>query len=111
MVLQVSVIELQNSMVNTPEEGGLKEARYKQNNITIGDYAVCNMIPPHFKIIPAHYKVMCGCECFTSVKNMHSSLLTCCDYHLINLKDQIQNAQKRRSGEISSHILKPIRIL
>ena len=47
---------------------------------------------------------MCGCECCVSAKNMHSYLLTWRDYNLKHLKDRIQNAQNRRSGELSSRL-------
>ena len=30
-------------MVSPPDEGGLKESRYKQNNIIISDYALNNI--------------------------------------------------------------------
>ena len=47
---------------------------------------------------------MCGCECCIYSKSVHSSLLSWRDSYLKKLKDQIQNAQKRRSGEKSNHI-------
>ena len=37
LLLQVSVQEIHNIMVSTPEEGGLKEARNAENNIIISD--------------------------------------------------------------------------
>ena len=52
----------------------------------------------------SRYKVMCGCECFMSVKSIHSSLLTWSDCRLKRLKSRSQNAQNRRSGEIFSCI-------
>ena len=42
---------------------------------------------------------MCGCECCISAKGMHSSLLSWRDRYLKKIKDLIQNAQNRRSGE------------
>ena len=47
---------------------------------------------------------MCGSGCCISTKVMHSSLLTWNDFCLKQLKDRSQNAQKIRSGKISSHI-------
>ena len=41
---------------------------------------------------------MCGCECCTSAKSMHSSLISWCDRYFKKLKDLIQNSQNRRSG-------------
>ena len=37
LLLQVSIWELHNNMVVTQEEGGIKEARYADNNIIISD--------------------------------------------------------------------------
>ena len=42
LLLQVSVREINNRMVTTPAEGGIKEARYKENNV---------IIPPQLKKI------------------------------------------------------------
>ena len=39
-LLQVFVWELDNIMVSPSEEGGLKEARDADNNITISDYTM-----------------------------------------------------------------------
>ena len=47
--LQVYVRELQNIMVIPPEEIGLKEARYKENNIIIRTLRLSNIITPQLK--------------------------------------------------------------
>ena len=47
---------------------------------------------------------MCGCECCISDKIIHSSFLSWHDRYLKKIKDQIQNAQSRRSGEKANHI-------
>ena len=91
-------------MVNPPEEGGLKEARYACNNIIISDSAIRNILPPQLKNISAWYKVICGCEHLISVKSMHCALLTCSDSHMKQLKHQSHNAQNRRSGKKESFI-------
>ena len=52
----------------------------------------------------ARYKVMCGCECCISTKSIHSSLLSWRDRYLEELKDIIQNSQRKRSGEKAHHI-------
>ena len=50
--------------------------------------------------------VICDCECCISDKSIHSSLLSWLDRYLKKIKNQSQNAQKRRSGEKSHHIYK-----
>ena len=52
----------------------------------------------------AQYKVMYGCECCISDKNIHSSLLSWSDRYLEKLKYQSQNAKSRSSGEKEHHI-------
>ena len=47
---------------------------------------------------------MCGCECLISAKSIHSLLRSWSDRYLKKLKDKIQNAQIRRSGEKAHHI-------
>ena len=94
-------------MVSPPEEGGLKEAIDSYINIIIGDSTLCKILPPQLNNMNSPNKVMCICECFVSSKSMHSYLLTWRDRRLKHLKDRSQNAQNRRSGELSSHIFDP----
>ena len=63
LLLQVSVWELHNIMVITPEEGGIKEVRYVDNNIIISDYTLQSIMPSQLKKMSARYKVVCVCEC------------------------------------------------
>ena len=102
LLLQVLVREIHNSMVITPEEGGLKEARDAENNIIISDSTLRNILPRKINNTTSQYKVMFSCECFISYKSMNSSLLTWHNCCLKHLKDRSQNAQNRRSGEIPS---------
>ena len=78
LLFHVSFRELNNSMVSSPEEGGIKEAIDSDNNIIISDSTLRNILPPQLKNTTSWYKVMCGCECFVSTKSMHYSLLTTC---------------------------------
>ena len=74
LLLRVSVRELYNKLVSATIDGGPKEARDEDDNIIISDSTLCSLLPPQLKQMPSRYKVMCGCECFISVKIMHSSL-------------------------------------
>ena len=49
LLLQVSVQELHNITVSDPVYGGLKEARYAENNITRSDYTLRSLLPPQLK--------------------------------------------------------------
>ena len=59
----MSVRELHNIMVSTPEKGGLKEARDSDNNIIISDSILRKILPPQIKNMTSRYKIMCDCEC------------------------------------------------
>ena len=49
LLLQVSVIELYNNLASTTKYGGLKEARYEDDNIIIIDYTLSSLLPPQLK--------------------------------------------------------------
>ena len=104
LLLQVSVRELNNSIVSDPNDYGLKDARNEDGKNIINDSILRSLLPSQLKKIPAQYKVMCGFECCIYDKSIHLSLLSWCDRYLKKLKDKSQNAQSRRSGEKSHHI-------
>ena len=90
--LQVSVRELNNSLVNDPNDGDLKDSRDEYGKIIISDSTLCSLLQPQLKQMSARYKIMCGCECCIYDKSIHSSFLSWCDRYLKKLKDQSQNA-------------------
>ena len=71
-LLPVSVIEIHNILVSDPNYGGLKDSRYEDDNIIIGDSTLRSLLPPQLKKMPARYNVMCGYECCVSSKIIHS---------------------------------------
>ena len=95
----MSVIELHIRLIIDQNDGGLKDSRDKDDNIIISDSTFRSLLPPQLKQISVQCKVLCGCECCIYAKSIHSSLLSWRDRYLEKLKYQIQNAQKRRSGE------------
>ena len=72
LLLQVSVIELNNILISDPNDGGLKDARDEDDNIIISNYTLRSLFPPQLKQISAQYKVIRGCECCISTKSIHS---------------------------------------
>ena len=84
VLLQVSVRELNNSLVSDPNDGGIKYVREKDDNNIISDYTLSSLLPPQLKQMSARYKVMCGCECFIFDQIVHSSLLSWRDKYLKN---------------------------
>ena len=61
LLLHMSVRELHNSLVSDPNDGGLKKARYEDDNIIISDSTSLSILPPQLKNILEQYKVMWGC--------------------------------------------------
>ena len=78
-------------MLSPTEEGVMKDERKAEDKISISDSTLLNILPPQLKNIISQYKVMCGCECYISNRNMHSSLFIWCDFHLKHLKDRSHN--------------------
>jgi hypothetical protein len=60
--------------VDTPENGGLAEARDKSGNVLISDTALRYLLPPQLKRMSASHKQMCGCEKCLSIRTLHQSL-------------------------------------
>ena len=60
-------------MVSPQEEGRLKEARYKEDNIILSDSTLRNILPPKLNNMNSQYKVICGCECCIYAKSIFLS--------------------------------------
>ena len=49
LLLQVSVRELHNNLVSDTDDGGIKGARYAENNIIISNYTLRSLLPTQLK--------------------------------------------------------------
>jgi hypothetical protein len=76
LLLEISVRELHNDLVDTPENGGLAEARDESGNVLISDTALRYLLPPQLKRMSASHKQMCGCEKCLSIQTLQQSLNT-----------------------------------
>ena len=85
-------------------DGVLKYSRNEDDNIIISDYTLSSLFPPQLKQKPTRYKVMCGCECFISVKSIHSSLLPWRDSYFKN--SNIKAKMLKAEGLVKKHIHK-----
>ena len=65
LLLQVPVRELHYSLVSDPNYGGLKYARYENDNIIISYSTLRSLLllPPQLNQMSSRYKIMYGCEC------------------------------------------------
>ena len=102
LLLQVSVIELHNSLVSDPNDGVLKYSRDEDGKIIISDSTFRSLLPPQLKQMSARYKIMCGCECCISAKSIHSSLLSWRDRYLKN--SRIKAKMLKAEGLVRKHI-------
>ena len=75
-LFQISVLELNISMLGPTEEGELKESMGANSNTIIGDSKLLHILPPQIKKTTLRYKVIYGCECCISSKIMHLSLIS-----------------------------------
>ena len=62
LLIQVSVRELNNSLVSDPNYGGLEYARDEDDHIIISDSTLSSLFPPQLKKMSARYKVICDSE-------------------------------------------------
>ena len=102
LLLQVSVRELHNSLVNDPNDGGLKYGRDEDGKIIISDFILGSLLPPQLKQMSARYKIICGCECCISAKSIHSSLISWRDRYLKNRR--IKSKMIKAEGLVREHI-------
>ena len=102
LLLQVSVRELNNSLVSDPNDVSLKDARDEYGKIIISGSTLRSLFPPKLKQISARYKIMCGCECCISAKSIHSSFLSWRDRYL--KKSRIKTKMLKAEGLVRKNI-------
>ena len=71
LLLQVSVIEIHNSLVSDPNDGGIKDTRDEDGKIIISDSTLRSLLPPQLKQMSPRYKIMCVCECCIYAKSIY----------------------------------------
>ena len=68
LLLECSMQQLQNELIDSPDDGGLLGSRHTDtNDVIISDIMICYLEPPQLRTMTDHQKVMCGCSiCNTS---------------------------------------------
>ena len=102
LLLQVSVRALHNSLVNDPNDCGLKGASDEDDIIIISDSTLRSLFPPQSKQMSARYKIMCGCECCIYSKSIHSSFISWRDRYVKN--SNIKSKIIKSEGLVKKHI-------
>ena len=91
MLLQISVHELHNNLIDTVENGGLECARNSEGKVVVSDTALRYLLPPQLKPMTPLYKQTYSCEMFLLASSMQQSLNA---WHLCfvrNKEHQVQN--------------------
>ena len=108
-LLQMSVRELHNTLFSTIIYGGLKEARYEDDNTIISDSTLCSLITPQFKnVIKIHghawFQMLHICQKYAWIITVMAW------FSIIFKRDLSQNDKNWRSGGKSNRIYKTYKI-
>ena len=68
LLLECSMWQLHNELINSPDDGGLLGAIHADtNDVIISDTILCYLSPPQLRPMTDNHKIMCGCAiCNTS---------------------------------------------
>jgi hypothetical protein len=75
ILLEVSVRELHNDLLDLPANGGLDCARSAEGKVLISDTALRYLLPPQLRRMTESHKQMCGCEVCSCFRSLHSTLI------------------------------------
>ena len=68
-LLECSMRQLYNDIMNSLDYGGLLGSRHADtNDVIISDTMLCSIAPPRLRPITDHKKMMCGCAIFNTSK-------------------------------------------
>ena len=75
LLLEISVRELHQDLLKSPPIG-ISEVYCKiTNNIIVSERHLRNMLPPQLRPISFSQKQLCGCECCTIMKMLHTAIV------------------------------------
>jgi hypothetical protein len=75
ILLEVSVREFHNNLLDLPANGGLDCARNAEGKVLISDTALRYLLPPQLRRMTESHKQMCGCEVCLCIRSLHSTLI------------------------------------
>jgi hypothetical protein len=75
ILLEVSVRELHNNLLEPPANGGLSCARNAEGKVLISDTALRYLLPPQLRRMKESHKQMCGRKVCLCMRSYHSTLL------------------------------------
>ena len=95
LLLQTSVRELHNNLIDTVANGGLACARNAEGKVVISDMALHYLLPSQLKQMTLSHKQTCGCEICLSVASMHQSL---CAFHVCYMNKKKHEIEEMHEG-------------
>ena len=74
-LLECSIKQLHNEIIDPPDDGGLFVARHAiTNDVIISDTMLRSLAPPQLRPMTDNHKMMCGCAICNTSKYMQESL-------------------------------------
>jgi hypothetical protein len=101
LLIEISVRELHNDLLELPESGGLAEARDAEGKVIISDSVLRCLLPPQLRKMTARHKQMCGCEVCLTVIGMQQSLNAWRHRLLRKLKDESAASYMSRDQKLA----------
>ena len=74
LLIEISIRELHNNLLELPESGGLAEARDAEGKVIISDSVLRCLLPPQLWKMTDRHKQMCGCEICLSIIHLQQTL-------------------------------------
>ena len=75
ILLEFSMRQLHNELINSPYDEGLLEARHaNKNDVIISDTMLSSLVPPQVCPTTYHHKMVCGCATCNTSKYFQESL-------------------------------------
>ena len=92
ILLECSMRQLQNELIDSTDDGGLVGARYAiTNDVIISDTMLRSLAPPQLRPMADNHKMMCGCVICNTSKYMQESLNTWRRKQLKLMKEKAEN--------------------
>ena len=102
LLLECSMRQLHNELIDSPYNGGLIGARNAEtNDVIISDTMLRSLAPPQLRPMIDNQKKMCGCAVCNTSKYMQESLNAWQRKQLKIIKDKAENSRGRKNNELT----------
>ena len=102
LLLECSMRQLHNDLIDLPDGGGLVGAIHAiTNDVIISDTVLRSLAPHQLRPMTDNYKMICGCAICNNSKYMQESLNAWRRKQLKTMKDKAENSRGREKGELT----------